>query len=179
MFVMSVKSGKIKIFLIFVFAAILCFLSIYTVIKGSLSKSDPVLEDGSISLRASTNEERVSFLSQFGWEIDEEPVEVKEIVIPQEFDEQYLKYNEIQKKQNFDLEDYCAVKAKQWTYSVKNYPGYEEQKNCVFANLIVYEGAVIAGDISSSDGKGFIGTFDFPQKEVQTTKAGENIDIKN
>ena len=176
---MSVKSGKIKIFAILVFAALLCFLSVYTVMKGSSSKSNAVLENGSISLRASTNEERVSFLSQFGWEIDEEPVEVKEIVIPQEFDEQYLKYNEIQKKQDFDLEDYCCVKAKQWTYNVKNYPGYEGEKNCVLANLIVYQGAVIGGDISSSDGKGFISTFDFPQKEVQTNKTGDNIDIKN
>ena len=41
-----------------------------------------------------------------GWEISDDPIEVKETVIPPEFDETYNKYNELQKTQNFNLEKY-------------------------------------------------------------------------
>ena len=107
-----------------------------------------------------------AFLSQFGWDIEEDPVEVAEVIIPAEFDRGYEKYNEIQKAQNLDLTPYAGKRAKRWTYNIKNYPGYEGDSGTVQANILVYEGAVIGGDICSTELDGFMQGFDFPTKNA-------------
>ena len=175
MFVVSIKSNKIKIAIIMIAVVVICFLGVYSVLKGSDGLSHDVsLQDGAISLRASDEKERIAFFSQLGWEIDEDTVGVKEIVIPSEFDEEMIKYNTIQKEHNFDLEDYKGEKAKKWTFNVKNYPGYEEKDGYIQGNIIVYNNAVIAGDISCLDSANqFTRTLEFPQQEVNTTKSGE------
>ena len=48
---------------------------------------------------AKTNEQRISFLETFGWEVEGEEDEIVEVKIPQEFDDVFEKYNEIQKQQ--------------------------------------------------------------------------------
>ena len=94
MFVVSIKSNKIKIAVIMIAVVVICFLGVYSVLKSSDGVSHDVsLQDGAISLRASDEKERIAFFSQLGWEIDEDPVQVKEIVIPSEFDEGMTKYN--------------------------------------------------------------------------------------
>lgn len=178
MFVFSVKSNKIKACFIFLVAAAICVFGIYTALSKDKSPA-AVQENGAVSLRASDNEQRVSFFSQFGWEVDEDPVEVREIYIPEDFDDEYEKYNDIQKQQDLDLSHYKSQTAKKWTYNIKNYPGYEDTQGCVEGNLIVYNGNVIAGDISCLDSENkFVRTFDFP-KEESTTKAGEEVENKN
>lgn len=179
MFVLSVKSNKIKIFFVLLIAALLCGIGIYTAMGGR-NKPTAVEENGAISLRAADNDQRISFFSQFGWEVDEDPVEVREIYIPDELDEEYEKYNQIQKKQDFDLEDYKSQTAKKWTYNIKNYPGYENTQGCVLGNIIVYNDNVIAGDISCLDTQNkFVNTFDFPGQEKTTMKAGEKVENTN
>ena len=76
------------------------------------------------------------------------------------------KYNEIQKAQNLDLTPYAGKRAKRWTYNIKNYPGYEGDSGTVQANILVYEGAVIGGDICSTELDGFMQGFDFPTKNA-------------
>ena len=178
MFVFSVKSNKIMIFFILLIAALICSIGIFTAVKNR-SGAEAVEEKGAISLRAADNKQRVSFFSQFGWEVDEDPVEVREIYIPEEFDEEYNKYNELQKSQELDLQKYKSQSAKRWTYNIKNYPGYENTEGCIQGNLIIYNGNVIAGDISclDTDNK-FVNTFDFP-KQDDNMKAGENVENKN
>lgn len=178
MFVFSVKSNRIKAVFIITVAVTLCVLGIYTAMK---NRENPAAnpENGAVSLRASDSAERVSFFSQFGWEVDEDPVEVKEIYIPDELDEEYEKYNAVQKKQELDLEKYKSVTAKKWTYNVRNYPGYENTQGYVQGSIIVYNGNVIAGDISCLDSENrFVGTFDFPNQET-TAKAGEKVENKS
>jgi len=95
-----------------------------------------------IVLKASDTKERVAFLSQFGWEVSEDPLEVAEVIIPTEFDETYKAYNDIQKKQGFDLEKYKGTRVKRWTYEIKNYPGYAGNSGCIRANILVCDGNV-------------------------------------
>ena len=158
-FVFSVKSSKLKIALT-AFAAVLAAAAIVLLIN----RGKPAVKDNAISLKASNASERTAFLSQFGWEIEEDPVEVAEVIIPAEFDRGYEKYNEIQKAQNLDLTPYAGKRAKRWTYSIKNYPGYEGADGTVQANILVYEGAVIGGDVCSTELNGFMQGFDFPTK---------------
>ena len=98
---------------------------------------------------------------------------VKEIIIPQEFDDVYNQYNIIQKQQNLDLERYKGARVKCWSYNVKNYPGYENSEGVIRANMLIFDGVVIGGDISSTELSGFMHTFDFPQEKAQTTSPGE------
>ena len=112
-----------------------------------------------IVLKASDTKERVAFLSQFGWEVSEDPLEVAEVIIPTEFDETYKAYNDIQKKQGFDLEKYKGTRVKRWTYEIKNYPGYAGNSGCIRANILVCDGNVIGGDICSVELDGFMHGF--------------------
>ena len=154
MFVYSIKSKQIKLFLLVVFV-ITTVISLFILSK----QSNDVLNVDKSSIKASTADERLTFISQFGWEVSEDPVEVCEVIIPSEFDETYTQYNEIQLKQGFDLKPYAGMRVKRWTYSVKNYPGHEN-KNYIRINVLVYEGIVVGGDVCSIELDGFMHGFE-------------------
>lgn len=164
MFVVSVKSSKIKFILSLVFVAIVIVCAVLFM-KGEYSSS--VVAEGTISLRASNEKQRIAYLSQFGWDFDIEPYEVKEIIIPYEFDDVYNEYNALQKKQSLDLEKYKGEICKKWTYNIKNYPGYENTDGKVQANMIIYNGNVIASDITILGKNAKCFTIDFPQGDVK------------
>ena len=130
MFVYSIKSRQIKLFLLIAFVVVTA-ISLFVLSH----ESTGVVNNDKTNIKASTESERLSFISQFGWEVDEDPVEVCEVIIPTEFDETYTQYNEIQIEQGFDLKIYSGMRVKRWTYSVKNYPGYEN-KNYIRLNII-------------------------------------------
>ena len=165
MFVVSIKSDKLKKILV---TAVIFLL---TVIGGLVyvSKQEvlPASTIGSINMKATDNAERVAFFAQFGLEAAEEPLEVKEIVIPAEFDENYNKYNEIQKNQGLDLEPFKGVRVKYWSYEILNYPGFENSDGRIRGNLIIYNGIIVGGDISDIALDGFMHTFFIPS-EVST-----------
>ncbi len=54
-----------------------------------------------VNINAATAEERIAYLSQFGWSVEEDPLEVTEVIIPETFDDTYANYNELQKSQGF------------------------------------------------------------------------------
>lgn len=157
MFVLSVSSSKIKKYIFPVLVAII--LIITAVICIFSGKDTNVNTEPGISYKASNSKERLSFISQFGWAVDEEPCEVREVIIPEEFDNVYNNYNEIQKKQGLDLTEYCGKRVKRWSYIVKNYPGYKENDECIRINLLVFDGSVIGGDVCSVELDGFMHTF--------------------
>ncbi len=160
MFVVSLNSEKLKKI------AIMCLALIFTVIGGvvyvSLTEVAPVSKIGGYTMKASTSEEHTTFFSQFGWEINEEPAEVKEVIIPEEFDETYTKYNELQLSQGLDLEPFKGVRVKYWSYEILNYP--QSTNNCtkVMGNILVYDGIVVGGDICSTELDGFMHGFEMP-----------------
>lgn len=155
MFVYSIKSKHIKVALLVIFV-VTTVISLFI-----LSQDSQQAGKSGMSIKASTHEERMAFISQYGWEIDEEPVEVQEVIIPSEFDETYNAYNEIQKGQGFDLTVYAGMRAKRWTYTIKNYAGYEN-KDCIRVNILVYDGLVIGGDVCSIELDGFMHSFQMP-----------------
>ena len=161
MFVVSVKSDFIKKICIFSLVAV--FAVIGGVLAVSDSKTTTVGNFSDIALDAGSHEEREAFFASFGWEISDEPVEVKETVIPAEFDEGYEKYNEIQKSQNFDLEKYKNTRVKSWSYEILNYPGYENSDGIIRGNLLTSDGVVIGGDVCSIELGGFMHGFCKPE----------------
>lgn len=103
-----------------------------------------------------TNEDRMTFLGQFGWEVDATPVESTTVTIPAEFDKVFASYNELQRRQGLDLSNYASRTVERYTYTVTNYGDFD---GTVLANLLVYRGRVIGGDICSADTNGFIHGF--------------------
>ena len=100
-----------------------------------------------------SNSDRVEFLSGFGWEVAQTPIEEVEVSIPAEFDTVYIGYNEIQKAQGLNLAKYKGKEVVRYTYEIKNYEGYE---GTVYVNLLVYRNKIVGGDVCSADASGFI-----------------------
>ena len=161
MFVLSISSKKVKLVaaaLVLVILAGVC-TAVSRVQLKKINIQSVESKSNSINFKVENNQERLNFISQFGWEVEAEPVEVSEVIIPQEFDDVYNKYNEIQLMQGCDLRDYSGERVKRWTYIIKNYPGYSEKDTCVRINLLVFDGIVIGGDVSSTELSGFMHTF--------------------
>ena len=77
---------------------------------------------GSNTGRAASNEDRVRYLAELGWEVGADPLEEKEVLIPQKFSGVFEEYNKLQKQQGFDLSHYAGKTATLYSYQVMNYP---------------------------------------------------------
>ena len=109
-----------------------------------------------------TNEDRVAYLESLGWQVEPEPVETLQFLLPEKLEEPYLTYNELQDSQGFDLSACCGMQVARYTYTVTNYPGRAEG---VQANLYVCEGQPVAGDILCAGADGFQETLVYPAEE--------------
>ena len=107
----------------------------------------------SLDVKLRTNEQRIALLRDCGWEVSEEPRGEREVQIPEEFDEVYDSYNQIQQAQGLDLAPYKGNRATLFTYEVANHPSGEQG---VTANLLIRRGKLIAADISSPQADGFV-----------------------
>lgn len=94
-----------------------------------------------------------AWLTEQGWEVDPEPTGQMEVVVPAKFDQLYQSYNDIQKTQGFDLSRYKGETVTKYTFLVKNYP---QEPEGVAANLLVYQGRLIAADLCSLELGGFL-----------------------
>ena len=155
MFLISLKSLKVRIILLLLLIVLVVFSAIS--IKKVISKDTATSKVcGRYSLLAQDNEERIKFLSQFNLEVDPEPLEETQIRIPTEFNRVYENYNNIQKENGLNLEKHKGKTCTRYTYKVLNYEG---EKSGVRVNLLIYDGKVIAGDICSVELGGFMSGF--------------------
>ena len=100
-----------------------------------------------------TPEDRVRLLESYGWQIKAEPIEFMEVQIPEEFDDVYEKYNEIQLGQGMDLKKYAGKRAMRYSYQITNYPSGETD---IIANILIYKNKLIGGDVCSPRINGFM-----------------------
>ena len=167
MFAMSFKLSKRKI-AIFLIVCLTVTSGIFLFAKNKLSLPEDTEASTKMvkkSLMAKTNDDRIVFLQSFGWEINGEPLEVVELELPEEMDEVLLKYNDIQKEQNMDLEKYGGKRVKRYTYVVENHPSGEED---VRANVLVYKDKIVGGDICTNRLDGFMHGFSMGETEANT-----------
>lgn len=162
MFSVSIKITKRQLaaagaVLVLVFAGGLWLKAALADLRGASVPSNETVKIQKTS--GKTNAQRVEFLASFGWEIEPEAEEIFEVMIPAEFDDVIIKYNDIQKEQGCDLQKYAGKRCKRYTYIVSNYPEHDEN---VRANLIVYGGKIIGGDICSLELDGFMHGFANP-----------------
>lgn len=109
------------------------------------------------------NDARVSYLQSMGWEVDPEPVETLQFLLPEKLEEPYLTYNELQDSQGFDLSTACGKQVSRFTYTVTNYPDRPEG---VQLNLYICEEQPVAGDILCAGADGFQDTLVYPTAET-------------
>lgn len=169
MFVFSLSGKKIKLAGIAVFACIVVAMSVFLLPDYDNAGTAYVsaVTNEKISFSGIKNEaDRIEFISAFGISVTGDPIEVVETKIPKEFDAVYNEYNGIQMAQGLDLSKYKGKKVKRYTYDVSNYPkDAQGMPSQVFLNLVIYKNKVIAGDLSSPDGEGFVRTFcDFKEE---------------
>ncbi len=112
---------------------------------------------------AKTNEQRIAFLAQYGYQVEPEPVQTQEVRIPKEFPDVLARYNEVQKAQGFDLSKLAGKQLMRYVYRVTNYPDADGE---VLATLLVRKNRVVGGDVCSSAQGGFLHGFALPAQDV-------------
>ncbi len=157
MFVFSFSSKKFKKAIII--ASVVAFLMLSVALYSCFSLDGVMSRDAAqINTTVDGTAGILKFISGYGWEVLSEPDDVREVVIPVEFDDVYKKYNDIQSAQGYDLEKYAGERVKKWCFTVTNYPGHEEQ-DYIKINILVFEGQVIGGDVCSIKLDGFMHGF--------------------
>ena len=156
MFIYSLKAKTIKLFGL-ICVALVGVIMIAAFVPNYVATSASAVNSEINYSKIKNNEDRIAFLKQFGWEVSPEATESEQVTIPAEFDKIFSGYNEIQKQQGLDLSKYKGKTMMRYTYDVSNYEGYEGR---VQANILVYRGKVVGGDICSADINGFIHGFE-------------------
>ena len=155
MFIYSMRGSTLKFFGVTAVAMVaLITLLVF------IPSAEPAMSDGVVGTvgtvkfdKVKNSADRIEFLRQFGWEVDSEPVEIAKVTVPEEFDKVYQSYNELQKKQGFDLTKYLRKNVDRYTYRITNYDGYDGE---VLVSILVHKNKVIGGDVCSADANGFI-----------------------
>lgn len=118
------------------------------------------------------NDDRVKFLSAFGWDVTTSPVESCQVRIPDAASEVFDRYNTLQKSQGYDLTAHAGASVMRYVYKVNNYPNATEP---VYATLLISKNQVIGGDITDTSPKGSIRGFKMPQgSAIETTTPTES-----
>lgn len=147
MFIFSTRLNKKKV--VAVILAIAVILCLIIVLAG---RGEDRAASGSSTAITSQKDVEV-YLKSLGWEIADEPTDIQEIVIPKEFSDVYNKYNDLQKKQGYDLTDHAGTDAVRYTYEILN---YSDDNGKVVADIIVSGKKIIGADIQSVQMDGFM-----------------------
>ena len=162
MVIMTAKVSKRKLLIVLVLLALAAAVLITCLKKAGSADTPP--DTAEQITEVDTNEARVAFLAQFGWQVQQEPVQTQKVLVPEEPSEVFLRYNELQLSQGYDLLDYSGKTLTRYVYQITNYPGTD---GVYFATLLVYQDAVVGGDVASSRQNGVMHGFEMPA--AQTT----------
>lgn len=166
MFIWSFRMSKKELIIIGV-GVVIFILGIALIIGAAGSDETSAALGAGYTTEASDEAGRVAFLEQFGWKVKGDPVSVKEVHLPDEMEGRFAEYNALQVRQGFDLTGFCGQRVKLWTYEITNYPAGGK----ALASLIIIDGRVIGGDISSTKTDGFSHGFDPARFTAETAAA--------
>lgn len=148
MFVFSVKTSKRQILSLLLCVVMLIAILVVVIVWPAKDASAEVFQP----VAAADDAQRIAFLRSLGYETAADSAQVREVLIPDEFDDVFTRYNDVQKAADMDLEPYRGRRMKCWTYEITNYPGEEH----VLAHLYIYKDKIVGGDIASTALNGFM-----------------------
>lgn len=152
MMVLTAKLKKRNLLIILLAAIAVLAILLWPSGKDTASTASQVTD------KAETNDQRIAFLENFGWKVDADPEEMQEVRIPDDNNEVFVRYNELQKSQGYDLSQYAGKTVKRYVYEIENYPGNGDYD----ATIFVYKGRIIGGDVASDDPNGTMHGFEMP-----------------
>ena len=152
MFVMTARVNKKKI--VGLLAAAAALIALLIMLLGGGESAAPTAAPS-----MATNDGRVQFLKNFGWEVAASPVESGQVRIPESASEVFDRYNALQKSQGYDLNSFAGKAVMRYVYKIGNYPGATDP---VYATLLVYQDQVIGGDVTNTAAKGVVQGFKMP-----------------
>ena len=120
-------------------------------------------QESAASPQLTDNTQRVADLESLGWQVEPEPLETLQFLLPKTLEEPYLTYNELQLSQGFDLAACCGKQVSRFTYTVTNYPG---KTDGVQINLYVCELLPVAGDVFCAGSGGFRQPLKYPTESA-------------
>lgn len=129
---------------------LLCAFIIMAANRDALPKSSPSVPQ---SGRLVTNDDRLAYIASLGWDVFPDPEEFKEVLLPETFDDVYLKYNELQLTQGFDLKKYSGKKVEQVIYRIRN---TDTDGPTTYLCILISNNRVIGGDVHSAALDGFM-----------------------
>ncbi len=121
---------------------ILCLMILAVCVASRFSEVEAESKNGD------TNLKRTEFLNSIGCIVADYPATKKTVVIPVDFSDVYENYNRLQNTAGYDLSLYKGEESTVYSFRIKKYKDFSEKDNAT-ANLIVYKGRIIGGDISS------------------------------
>lgn len=157
MFIYTVKASRVKFF-----ALMICSMAILLTLAAVIPVNDKGESVAAVSYNYSnvkTNEDIVQFLEGFGYEVNPEPIETAEVTVPGKFDSVYQRYNDIQRAQGLNLKKFAGKTVKRYSYEII---GYDDASDCAMANILIFNGSIVGGDISRSGENAFIHGFKKP-----------------
>ena len=143
MLIMTAKVNKrnLLIGLIAVIAAIFALIFLVG------SDADPTGPSKNTTVLMDTNDARVKYLNDLGWEVTTSPTESMQVRIPKDSNQVFDRYNELQKSQGFDLSKHAGKTVMRYVYQINNFPNATQP---VYVTLLVYRDELIGGDITDS-----------------------------
>lgn len=142
---------------------VLALLLALVMLFGSGRQAQPTL-----SKSYASNDGRLEFLRDMGWEVKETPKESGTVRIPEKTSELFERYNALQLSQNYNLAPYAGKKVMRYVYEVTNLP---EGAQPIYATLLIYKDKIIGGDVTDTSLQGKMQGLKKPEPSPQNNTA--------
>mgnify|MGYP000851248541 CR=1 FL=1 len=156
MVIMTAKVPKRRLLLI-VLLLIAAAVVLALCLRGAGGETEKPAKTGT---QGATNEARIAFLESYGWQVEPEPVKTQQVTVPADPSEVFLRYNELQISQGYDLTQYSGKTLRRYVYTVTNYPAADGGP--YYATVLVYKNEVAGGDVCSAAQNGVMHSFTMP-----------------
>lgn len=154
---MMVMTAKVDLKKILLIAAAVAALVLSLILLMGEDSTQSISTAASVT--PSSNDGRVQFLKDHGWEVTTSPTQSGQVRIPKETTAVFDRYNNLQKSQGYDLSSYAGKNVMRYVYQVNNYP---DSTQPVYATLLVYRDQIIGGDVTDTAAGGQIRGFKKP-----------------
>lgn len=118
MFIWTAKLNKKKAAGVLAAAVVLCAAAAAVTLAGRQAQASAMVSPKGIR----SEEDRVAYLQEWGWQVNPQAALVEELELPEEFGETYSQYLALQTGQGFDLEKHAGKRVRRYTYEILNYP---------------------------------------------------------